>query len=266
MVDRVLVTGGAQRLGAELVRTFAAAGWEVWCHYQHSVQQATALQSELRQAGGSVEIIQADLSREDEVLGLVREVGQRAGHLRAVVNNASLFAPDTGPDFDPALARTMLEVNLIAPLMLGRELARQVKQAALADACVIHVLDQKVYNLNPDYFSYTASKLALERMVSLQAQALAPAVRVCGVAPGLMYLSGPQDGANFERASRINLLHKPIDPADVARTCLFLASTPSITGSTLCVDNGQHLVPLERDVMFVVDDLFKEAERAQRKV
>ena len=82
-------------------------------------------------------------------------------------------------------------------------------------------------------------------------------MRVCGVAPGLMFLSGPQAPENFERASRVNLLRRPIDPADVARTCLFLAQTPAITGSTVSVDNGQHLVPLERDVMFVVDELMK---------
>lgn len=263
MADRVLVTGGAQRLGAELVRAFASAGWEVWCHYQHSAGQASELQSELRQAGWAVETVRADLSRQDDVLGMVQEIERRGGPLRAVVNNASQFLPDTGIDFDPALARSMLEVNLIAPMLLGRELARQVHRSPVADACVIHVLDQKVYNLNPDYFSYTTSKLALERVVALQAQALAPSVRVCGVAPGLMYLSGPQDGANFERASRINLLRRPIAPGDVARACLFLAGTPSITGTTLSVDNGQHLVPLDRDVMFVVDDLFKEAERGR---
>ena len=119
---------------------------------------------------------------------------------------------------------------------------------------MVHVLDQKVFNLNPDYFSYTVSKLALERAVALQAQALAPALRVCGVAPGLMFLSGPQTQDNFDRASRVNLLREPIDPAQVASTCLFLASNPCITGSTLCVDNGQHLVPLARDVMFAIDE------------
>ena len=116
---------------------------------------------------------------------------------------------------------------------------------------VIHILDQKVFNLNPDYFSYTVSKLALERSVALQAQALAPALRVCGVAPGLMFLSGPQTQENFDRNSRVNLLREPIDPAQVAATCLFLAQNPCITGTTVCVDNGQHLVPLARDVMFL---------------
>ena len=119
---------------------------------------------------------------------------------------------------------------------------------------IIHVLDQKVFNLNPDYFSYTVSKLALERTVALQAQALAPRIRVCGVAPGLMFLSGPQTQDNFDRASRVNLMQQAIDPAQVAATCVFLAQNPCITGVTLCVDNGQHLVPLERDVMFAVQD------------
>ena len=119
------------------------------------------------------------------------------------------------------------------------------------------MLDQKVYNLNPDYFSYTLSKLALERAVSLQAQSLAPTLRVNAVAPGLMYLSGPQTQDNFNRASQANLLRQPINPADVASSVVFLAGNASITGTTVRVDNGQHLLPLARDVMFVVKELFK---------
>jgi NAD(P)-dependent dehydrogenase (short-subunit alcohol dehydrogenase family) len=92
----------------------------------------------------------------------------------------------------------------------------------------------------------------------LQAQALAPTVRVCGVAPGLIFPSGPQTDDNFARASRVNLLRHATDPAQVAASCLFLAENPCITGVTLTVDNGQHLVPLPRDVMFVVDTLNQE--------
>jgi NAD(P)-dependent dehydrogenase (short-subunit alcohol dehydrogenase family) len=144
-----------------------------------------------------------------------------------------------------------MDVNLMAPMLLARELARQQAAQPSGDAAVIHILDQKVFNLNPDYFSYTVSKLALERAVALQAQALAPHVRVCGVAPGLLYPSGPQDADNFARASQVNLLRRPINPDDVAATCVFLAQTASINGTTLCVDNGQHLIPLARDVMFL---------------
>lgn len=258
MTRRVLVTGGAHRLGAQICTQFAQAGWEVWCHHARSADAAHALQAQLRAQGLLVHTIAADLADETQRARLVREISEGAGPLHCLVNNASLFEPDTGLDFEPVLARAQLEVNLIAPLTLARDLARHMAaQAAPEDASVIHILDQKVFNLNPDYFSYSISKLALERAVALQAQSLAPHVRVCGVAPGLMFLSGPQAQANFDRASRVNLLRRPIDPADVARTCLFLAQTPSITGSTVSVDNGQHLVPLERDVMFVVDELMK---------
>jgi len=186
---------------------------------------------------------------------MMQTIEAQTGPLDCLVNNASLFEPDTGTDMDLPGAREQLEVNLLAPLSLASLMAHQsAPQAVPGQRSVVHVLDQKVFNLNPDYFSYTVSKLALERAVALQAQALAPALRVCGVAPGLMFLSGPQTQENFDRASRINLLREPIDPSQVAATCLFLASNPCITGSTLCVDNGQHLVPLARDVMFSIDE------------
>ena len=252
-MKQVLVTGGAHRLGAEIVRQFAAAGWRVWCHYQRSADAAKALQAELQAAGGHVECVQADLAQSADVARMVTHIAQTTGPLDCLVNNASLFEPDTGDAMDLPGTRQQLEVNLIAPLSLASLMAQQaMPKATPGQRSVIHILDQKVFNLNPDYFSYTVSKLALERSVALQAQALAP-LRVCGVAPGLMFLSGPQTQENFDRASRVNLLREPIDPAQVAATCLFLAQNPCITGTTICVDNGQHLVPLERDVMFLAD-------------
>jgi NAD(P)-dependent dehydrogenase (short-subunit alcohol dehydrogenase family) len=252
-MKQVLVTGGAHRLGAEIVRQFAAAGWRVWCHYQSSATAAQALQAELGAQGACVELVQADLAEHAEVERMVARIAQSHGPLDCLVNNASLFEPDTGAAMDLTGTRQQLEVNLIAPLALASLMARQnAPEATPGQRSVIHILDQKVFNLNPDYFSYTVSKLALERSVALQAQALAP-LRVCGVAPGLMFLSGPQTQDNFDRASRVNLMRQPINPAQVAATCLFLAQNPCITGTTVCVDNGQHLVPLERDVMFLAD-------------
>jgi NAD(P)-dependent dehydrogenase (short-subunit alcohol dehydrogenase family) len=267
MQDSVLITGGAQRLGRELVLAFARADWHVWCHYGQSADAAQVLQADLRAQGLAIDVVGADLSQEAQVLAMMAQIAQQRGRLRAVVNNASGFEPDTGLDFDPALLRQQMEVNVVAPLLFGRELARhrvhRPDQGGTQDACLIHVLDQKVFNLNPDYFSYTTTKLALERSVDLQAQALAPGVRVCGVAPGLIYPSGPQSQENFDRASRVNLLRRATPPADVAATCLFLAQTRSITGVTVCVDSGQHLVPLARDVMFAAQTLSQEAHDAK---
>lgn len=252
MLQRVLITGGAHRLGALLCTQFAQAGWEVWCHYQRSAAAAQALCAELRGQGLKAQAIAADLVDEASRQQMLTYITLCSGPLHCLVNNASSFEPDSGDAMDVAGARQQLEVNLLAPLALASLMAQTPMDAAPGARSVIHVLDQKVFNLNPDYFSYTVTKLALERAVALQAQALAPAIRVCGIAPGLMFLSGPQTQANFDKASRINLQRTPLDPAQVAATCIFLAQNPCINGVTITVDNGQHLVPVQRDVMFMV--------------
>ena len=253
MARRVLVTGGAQRLGAALCLEFARAGWEVWCHYHQSATAALALQADLLRQGLLLQLVQADLRDDSARQQLIAHIGSHSGPLHCLVNNASSFEPDQGDQLQVDQVRQQWELNLLAPLSLSALLHRQLPADAAVGSCsVIHVLDQKVFNLNPDYFSYTVSKLALERAVALQAQALAPALRVCGVAPGLMFQSGPQSAGNFAQASRVNLLRTPLAPQRVAQSCVFLAENPCITGCTLCVDNGQHLLPLERDVMFTV--------------
>jgi NAD(P)-dependent dehydrogenase (short-subunit alcohol dehydrogenase family) len=255
-----LITGGSVRLGREIGLAFARAGWNVACHYNHSETQAHALCAELRALGVDALAVQGDLENEASCQSIFATAVAITGTaLQCVVNNASLFVPDEGADFDEAQALAQIKVNLMAPMRFGKWMAALHANGAAAHTkpSVIHVLDQKVFNLNPDYFSYTLSKLALERAVSLQAQSLAPTLRVNAVAPGLMYLSGPQTQDNFNRAASANLLRQPIHPADVASSVVFLAGNASITGTTVRVDNGQHLVPLARDVMFVVEELFK---------
>jgi NAD(P)-dependent dehydrogenase (short-subunit alcohol dehydrogenase family) len=256
----VLVTGGAHRLGAAICKQFAKAGWGVWCHYHRSEEAAKTLCTDLQQQGLLAQTIQADLADEEQRRRMMADIVGRSSPLLCLVNNASSFEPDSASDFGIESSRQQLETNLLAPLSLSRLMAQSLADTRDTDAgtrSIIHVLDQKVFNLNPDYFSYTVSKLALERTVALQAQALAPQLRVCGVAPGLMYLSGPQSQENFDAACKVNLMRRATDPQQVAASCLFLAKNPCITGITLTVDNGQHLVPLPRDVMFVVQDLLK---------
>lgn len=253
------ITGGATRLGRETALAFAQAGWSVVCHYRHSQDAAQAVCASIRAQGGAALAVQGDLEDESSCRQLfdatIRETGTQ---LLCVVNNASLFEPDEARDMDEAKALQQLQVNLMAPLRLSRWLAQLHEsspspQQPSGQASVIHVLDQKVFNLNPDYFSYTLSKLALERVVSLQAQALAPTLRVNAVAPGLMYLSGPQSQDNFDKASQANLMRRPLNPRHVADSVVFLAGNAGITGTTIRVDNGQHLVPSPRDIMFVTE-------------
>ena len=116
---------------------------------------------------------------------------------------------------------------------------------------VINLLDQKLYNPNPDFLSYTLSKAALQSATTLLAQALAPRVRVVGVAPGITLVSGDQSEAGFQKAHRVTPLGKSSTPDDVAAAVCFVATAQAITGTTILVDGGQHLVPLQRDVMFL---------------
>jgi NAD(P)-dependent dehydrogenase (short-subunit alcohol dehydrogenase family) len=260
MAKAVLITGGAHRLGAELCRTFAQDGWTVWCHHHQSASTAQALCDELRSQQYAAQTIQADLNDDMQRQCMMARIHAETGPLHCLVNNASCFEPDSASSLHSGDLRQLLELNLVAPMALSVLMVQNIPSNDFSGGrSILHVLDQKVYNLNPDYFSYTLSKLALERAVALQAQALAPRLRVCGVAPGLMFLSGPQTQENFDTASKINLMRRATDPAQVAASCLFLANNPCITGITLTVDNGQHLVPLPRDVMFVVQDLLKGA-------
>ncbi len=249
----VLVTGGAKRLGAEICHAFARAGWRIACHYQHSQTEALQLAARINQAGGDCRLFAADLANADAVKALFDTITQSFGAVSCVVNNASIFERDEGTHFTPQLFLQHQAVNVLAPLLLGQALAvQQQASPAPSTPCVVHILDQKVDNLNPDYFSYTVSKLALRDSVKLQAQALAPHVRVLGVSPGLIYVSGPQSAENFQQAAAINLLKTPTLPANVAKAVVDLVQNPAINGAIVNVDSGQHLVPLARDVMFMV--------------
>ena len=142
-----------------------------------------------------------------------------------------------------------MRVNLSAPLLLARAL-----HAATPDegrAVVVNLLDQKLYNLNPDFLSYTLSKAALQSATTMLAQALAPKLRVVGVAPGLTMQSGDQTQDGFEAAHRMTPLGRASRPEDIVAAALYLADAAGVTGTTLVVDGGQHLVPLPRDVMFL---------------
>ncbi|WP_427914672.1 SDR family oxidoreductase [Ramlibacter sp. MMS24-I3-19] len=262
----VLVTGGARRLGREVSLAFGRAGWKVACHYRESGEAAQTLAAELGELGVQCALVRGPLDDADAARRVFEQVRRHAGpSLRCIVNNASEFVPDSAAGFDAAGLVQRLQTNLVVPLEFARLLAQAAgpTQDAGERPSVVHILDQKVYNLNPDYFSYTLSKLALERAVAQQAQALAPVVRVNAVAPGLLYPSGPQTQQNFDAAATANLLREPIQVPQVAQAVLFLAMNPCITGASLCVDNGQHLVPLPRDIMFVVDELLGKVGHGQ---
>jgi NAD(P)-dependent dehydrogenase (short-subunit alcohol dehydrogenase family) len=241
----VLVTGAAQRIGREIALHLAAQGWHVAVHYRRSAAAAAQTVAAVREAGGVAQAFAADLSDEAECVALVPAVQAAFGRIDAVVNNASLFEHDDVASFSVARMEKHWRANTAPAILLARALH------AAGGRVVVNLLDQKLWNPNPDYLSYTLSKAALEAANTLLAQALAPQVRVCGVAPGVTLLSGEMSGSEFTASHRMTPLGRSSTPADVAGAVHYLLEAPAVTGTTLLVDGGQHLQPQARDVMFL---------------
>ncbi|KQN90583.1 short-chain dehydrogenase [Sphingomonas sp. Leaf231] len=238
---RVLVTGGAKRLGAAIARAVAAAGHDVVIHYGGSGDAAAALADEL---GGAT--VQGDLADPAGVPGIfARAIAVAGGPIDGLVNSASAFEEDRPGAIDQALAARLYAINCTAPTLLAAALAAQGREGS-----VVNLLDQKLANPNPDFFSYTLSKAALASATVLMAQGFAPAIRVNAVAPGLTLPSGDQSDAAFEAVASANLLRHPVGADRVAEAVLYLLHATSVTGQTLFVDCGQRFVKSDRDVMF----------------
>ncbi|MET3116735.1 NAD(P)-dependent dehydrogenase (short-subunit alcohol dehydrogenase family) [Undibacterium sp. GrIS 1.8] len=245
----VLVTGAAKRIGRTIALTLAQRGWDVAVHYGRSEEEALGVVAEIKAMGRRSIALHCDLANETSVKELLPRVIAAFGSVQCVVNNASLFEEDSISDVSKLRLDKHMHANLLAPLLLSRAL-----HAATPDgqqSCVINLLDQKLQNLNPDFLSYTLSKAALQCATTTLAQALAPKVRVVGVSPGITMVSGHQTAEDFAQAHQVTPLGRSSTPEDIANTICFVADMPAITGTTIMVDGGQHLLPSARDIMFL---------------
>ena len=253
-----LVTGAARRIGRVIALELASAGFDIALHHRGtdapSLAEAEATAAALRAAGARVHLFTADFADVAATAALLPAVAATFGRIDAVVNSASRFEYDSPATFDAALLESLIRSNTAAPIVLAQALATQVAAQpphARVTPCVVNILDQKLHNPNPDYFSYTLTKAALAHATVLLAQALAPAVRVCGVSPGITLVSGPMDENEFAKAHKLTALGRSSTPEDIAHAVRFLIESPAITGIDLAVDGGQHLIGQSRDVLFL---------------
>jgi NAD(P)-dependent dehydrogenase (short-subunit alcohol dehydrogenase family) len=240
MPGAVLITGGAKRLGAAMARAIAAAGHKIVIHANNSADEARTLAAEL---GGF--FVLGDLADPKVPARLIDEAIAQAGPLFALVNNASRFVFDNAATVTAADIAAHMAPNLAAPVLLAQAFAAR---QSLDRGVIINILDQKLANLNPDFFSYTMSKAALAAANEMLAMALAPKIRVCGIAPGITMAAPKQSQERFEAAWRANPLQRGSAPEDIAAAALFILNTPSVTGTVLYVDGGEHLMRRARDV------------------
>ena len=247
----VLVTGAAKRLGREIALALARAGWQVAVHYRDSVEDARRTSVECTELSGNSASFRANLGNEAAVRNLVPRVIAHFGHLDAVVNSASTFEHDDAASFSFAAMDKHMRSNAGAAILLAQALHTHVQEQRVAGqaarGAVVNLLDQKLWNQNPDFMSYTLSKASLEAANTMLALALAPHVRVVGVAPGLTLTSNLLTDAQFQARHKMALLESSSTPQDVAATVRFALDNQSITGTTLVVDGGQHLMRFARD-------------------
>jgi len=249
-----VVTGAGKRLGRSIALGLASAGWDVAIHYGTSSEHAQQTVRDIEALGRRAVALQADLANEASVATLIARCVESLGLPSCIVNNASLFDYDVAESFSYARLNAHMQINVAAPISLARDLFRARSQSQHVfkhPAVVINLLDQKLLNPNPDFLSYTLSKAALLEATRLLAQALAPHVRIVGLAPGITLVSGDQTETGFQQAHHMTPLGQSSTPEDITAAAVYLSSAHAITGTTLYVDGGQHLKSSDRDVMFL---------------
>ena len=241
-----LVTGAARRVGRALALRLAAEGFAVALHASaRSRGEAEALASDIAAAGGRACVVAADLADAAAAGAIVPQAAAALGSLALLVNNASLFRPDAAQDMGAASFDAHMAVNLRAPCLLAQAFAAQ----AVAGASIVNIIDQRVWRLNPRYFSYTLSKSALWTATRTLAQALAPQVRVNAIGPGPTLANERQAAAAFAREAALAPLRRAVALEDIADAMMYLARAGNVTGQMLAVDGGQHLAWQTPDVL-----------------
>jgi NAD(P)-dependent dehydrogenase (short-subunit alcohol dehydrogenase family) len=245
------VTGAARRIGRAIALALARDGWDVAVHFSASESDAFATARAIEALGRRAAAIRADLTDAGVAARLLDECAEALGPVGCVVNNASLFEYDEAQSFTPALFERLMRVNAAAPIELARQLHVRLRDGERGVA--INLLDQKLWNPNPDFFSYTLSKSALREATRLLARALAPKLRVVAVAPGITLPSARQTAEEFAAAHARTPLGRSSTPEDVAGAVVYAARAGALTGATLLIDGGQHMMPSPRDVMFLTE-------------
>lgn len=240
MQQVALVTGAADRLGAAMARALAGRGVATLIHYNRSAEKAETLAADLRASGHRAAAIGADLADRSARAGLVTAAAHAFGPLTLLVNNASIYEPDSPATLDETLWDDHFALHVEAPMFLSRDFAAQLPQGAQGN--IVNLVDERVLALSPAYFSYTLSKAALWTATRTLAQALAPRIRVNAIGPGPTLPHTGQSSAAFAAATARLPLGRGPDPEEIARALLFLLDSPSVTGQMLAIDGGEHLI------------------------
>lgn len=251
MFKTALITGAAKRIGRRLALDLAGAGYDVAVHCNASRDEAETVAASIRVMGRKAVVIQADLAALESPSRIMVEAGAYLGAVGVLINNASLFEEDDLSNMTDDSWQMHQDINLRAPVMLAKAFAVQLPEGG--EGNIINLIDQRVWKLNPQFFSYTISKAGLWTATRTLAQALAPRIRVNAIGPGPALPSARMDDAAFQRQGELTLLKRGTSPAEISAAVQFILSQPALTGQMIALDGGQHLVWQTPDVVEVTE-------------
>ncbi|VAW15779.1 FolM Alternative dihydrofolate reductase 1 [hydrothermal vent metagenome] len=235
----VLITGAGTRIGSFIATSMADAGYSVVIHYKNSAEDAVKLATKITESGANASPLCADLSSKPQRQGLIKEAAKPFGPLDVLINNASVFEPDSALSLTEELWDEHFELHAKAPIFLARDFARQLPKGTKGN--IINIIDERVLRFSPDFFSYNLSKSVLWTATRTLAQSLAPNIRVNAIGPGPTLPNARQSESQFAQSVNSLPLETSASPADIAMAVQFLLSSPSMTGQMLTLDGGEHL-------------------------
>ena len=242
-----LITGGGRRLGLGITEALAAAGCRVIIHYGHSRHEAEATAETLRAKGSEAVCLSGDLTEAGQIETMFEEVRDRFGRLDLLVNNAANFHKQGLENLETTDWDRVMGVNLRAPFLCMRSAAPLLRIAAASDSSpssVVNIADLSGLDAWPGYAHHGASKAGLLHLTRVAAREMAPQIRVNSVIPGPIL---PPLGADTTDAGWLGLVARiPMArsgiPAEVGAAVVFLAESDFITGESIAVDGGEHLL------------------------
>jgi NAD(P)-dependent dehydrogenase (short-subunit alcohol dehydrogenase family) len=244
-----LVTGAARRIGRQIALDLAEDGYAVGIHCNQSVDEGEEVAREIAARGGKAVVVAANLAELSSLNRIITETSAALGPLTLLVNNASVFENDLVGQMTPESFQIHMDVNLRAPVFLAQGFAAQLPAGRNGD--VINIIDQRVWRLNPSFFSYTLAKSALWTATRTMAQSLAPNIRVNAIGPGPTLPSARMSDEEFAKQQSLTPLGRGTSPEEISRAVKFIVSQPAMTGQMIALDGGQHLAWATADVIEV---------------
>ena len=235
---KIIITGGATRIGAAIARKLSGPNKEILIHFNKSKSNAERIKTLLEKRGTKVFLVKGDLSKEKDINKIVKFAKMKLKYFDCLINNASLFENDKLENFTTDSWGKHLRTNLRAPALLSKEFAKNIKGN---NNNIINIIDQRVFKLTPYFFSYTISKSGLYTLTKTSAMSLAPKIRVNGIAPGPTIKNKRQSDKHFRRQYLATPLKKQVDVEEICNAVDFFIKNRSITGQVICVDSGQSL-------------------------